>query len=282
MDEAEELILKKIPHTQAYAQIAEKSQHGVSGRMIPGFDKTIQDCARREAHEEVGLNPSDESIHFITMHDDNAAVGLYLIDARSKHPSPPALRPDGVEIVHAEWGRIEAFEIKNVDGLIKVYHPYYDDNGNEFPVEVPLKYALIIGKGIHLSRKMEIELVSKNPEGLSLFTESKNVEAQIIRILKSKRLNPDNLTITDILGKNPEMHLKNIGCSEEKNIPALAQLGKSADLYHTKIRCFAHFFSTAPADKIFSAGDLAKAVHGFSEISQNMASSKVHSFLKMK
>jgi hypothetical protein len=172
-----------------------------------------------------------------------------------------------------------------------VYHPYYDENGNEFEVEVPLKYALIIGLGIQHSRKMEIEAISKDAEGLSLFSERKNVEAKINRILQSKILNPSNLRLNELFGQSPESYLKEIGCDQlpgetlaekSKNMVSLAHLGRHADQYHVRIRWFAHFFSTAPEGKIFCAADLRSAAREFAELEQNMSSSKVHSYCLKK
>jgi 8-oxo-dGTP pyrophosphatase MutT (NUDIX family) len=276
MDEAEELKLKKRPLKEAYQTIAARQNYSLPAtRMTYSYDKSLKDCAMREIKEEIGLQADAGNTHFVAIREDNALVGIYLIDASTKNHAPPDLKIDNLEIAHALWGKLKAFQFKrnNDTGSVLIEVSHYDDDGNEHAIEVPLRYALTIGQGIQYFRNQEIQSISNTPEG-PFFSTRENVEAKVARILKSKRLNPENKALSDILGISPETYLNKLNVGE---IPtALATLGHYAQSYHHKILWLAEAFKNAPVEKVHTAVEIIHILNERNEIEQNTAASKVN------
>lgn len=268
MDEAEELLLKKIPMTRAYQTIAQKAKRPTHKQATKaGYDKSMQDCAHREVQEEIGLHINNANIHFVTLREENAIVGIYLMRAHSKDLNPPVLKIDGIEIAHAAWGKLKAFQVEKnkINGEIQVFFPYYDESGEEHAVQVPMRYALTISKGIQHFRNMEIQQTTPQ------FSTSQNIEARIIRILNTPSLNPRNKKITDILGISPEEHFKTLYPGENKDIEKLATLGLYADRYHAKILYFAQAFENISQDILLTADKLMEILiryHQYTELNK--------------
>ena len=289
MDEAEELKLKKWDLETAYRTILSKS-HAIKGAPSSGYDKNIRGCALRELKEEIGLLVPENAAELVTVREENAIVGIFLVHANTKNPGPPLLKVDGTEIAEAIWGKMKAFQLKNnpISGKISITLSYYTHEGNEYPVEVPMRYALTIGKAVQHFRDKEIQSISRL-NGFSLFTTRESVEAKMNQILKSKILNPDNIQLHQILGLTPEGKLKDFNWKEvpgetqdekTKNLNALAHLGIAGEEYHQKVYLLARLFTLFPVDKLINVNDLIVMMKEYAEIDKNIASGHVHSTLK--
>lgn len=293
MDEAEELILKKVAVDAAYKQIQQKQEPILNilfhkdlaaPSLTPAFDKTVKECALRELKEEINFTPLDHQVHFSHMREENAVVGVFLIKTNDD-ATAPELQVDGLEIKEAMWGKLKAFKLrKNAnDNKLVVEIDYYDDEGDAYPVEVPHRYALTIGQCIQLHRNQELQAISQT-EGVSLFTNRESVEAKLNHLLRSKVLNPTALKLSHILGESPENTLNNLNgvdipgenaAEKSKNATILSNLGQSAENYHHKLRALAKLFTESPADKIYTAQELIFVLKECSSIEQNRSYAKL-------
>ncbi|WP_131777801.1 hypothetical protein [Legionella fairfieldensis] len=290
MDEAEELMLKDIPMQEAYKTIkAKHTGHFKSHEELHlSYDNSTKECAVRESYEEIGYNAALEDVQFVSQREENrlipTIVNVYLIKTKQRNDiAPPPLRVDGVEIKEALWGKLKAFRFEQDHTKVekvRIVLDYYDEEGNCYPVEVPVKYALMIGQAI---RKLRDEDIQKNTmiEGHPLFASRENIEARVKQILKTPSLNKHQKTLQDILGVSPENHLLiEGGLAQEmaEDLKVLANLGKKAENYHKKIVALALAFKKASLNQPLNAEQLTDIVKKAPLIESNLFRSGITLF----
>lgn len=293
MDEAEELMLKGIPMQQAYKTIKEHKMRAESSPPSHAFDVNTKACAVRESHEEVGLTFTTEQVQYVSQREENRIIptiaNVYLIQAKTKEMSPPTLQVDGLEIREGLWGKLHAFNFKNDITKPEQFHialDYYDDEGNQYAIEVPMKYALMIGQAIQRFRNEEIKKLSQLDD-VSLFSSREQVEARVKQTLKCRSLNLESKNLLDILGNPPENCLQNFvtqhlpgDTKQEKcdSLIALSQLGKLAADYHKKIMALAVAFKKMSADIPLSAAHIEAIAKQAPAIEDNLLASRARLF----
>ena len=295
MDESEELMLKNTPMQEAYKAIKVKHTGIVrSHEENSSYDNGTKECAVRESYEEVGYKASLEDVQFVSQREENRLIptiaNVYLIKTKQRSDiAPPSLTVDGVEIKEAMWGKLKAFRFEKDHTKvekIRIVLDYYDEDGNCYPVEVPIKYALMVGQAIRKLRDEEIQKGSMVEE-FALFASRENIEARVKQILKTPSLNKHQKTLQDILGTPPETYLLSEGIgnlpgelAQEKadNLKALASLGKEAENYHKKIVVLAAAFKNASLNQPLSAEQLTDIVKEGPVIESNLFRSGITLF----
>jgi hypothetical protein len=83
MDEAEELLLKNFPMSEAYKTIKERRIGFTESHQSHIYDNSTKGCAVRESYEEVGYKASMQDVQFVSQREENrlipTIVNLYLI-----------------------------------------------------------------------------------------------------------------------------------------------------------------------------------------------------------
>jgi 8-oxo-dGTP pyrophosphatase MutT (NUDIX family) len=295
MDESEELMLKNIPMQEAYKTIKVKHS-GIfkSHEEQSSYDNSTKECAVRESYEEVGYKASLEDVQLVSQREENRLIptiaNVYLIKTKQRSDIvPPSLTVDGVEIKEAMWGKLKAFRFEQDHTKvekIRIVLDYYDEDGNCYPVEVPIKYALMIGQAIRKLRDEEIQKGSMIEE-FALFASRENIEARVKQILKTPSLNKHQKTLQDVFGASPESYLLiegvsnspgNLAQEKDDNLKALANLGKKAENYHKKIMALASAFKNAPFDQPLNAEQLIEIVKEVPVIESNLFRSRITLF----
>jgi len=265
MDEAEELIYKEVPMNIAYASMREKFKH-LPQHVHAGYDASTVACAMRESREEVGLNISPEKVQWVAQREENGLiqtiVNVYLLRADGSNGAPPPLQVDGIEIGEATWGKLQAFKFTRGNAGVQVFLDYFDVDGETHPVEVPIKYAIMIGQAIKKFREDEIESASKI-EGCPLFTSRENIIAHVQRTLRTPALNPSTVSLVDIFGENPENILTTMchgAPSRMVDIRYLSELGRQAEAHHKRCLAIAGAFRDAASLTAAQLVDIAREV----------------------
>lgn len=293
MDEAEELMLKSMPMQKAYKTIKEKRMGTDPIHQEPSsYDNSTQECAKRESYEEVGLKFSIDQIQLISQREENrlipTIVNVYLMKSKHKDITPPTLEVDGIEIKKAIWGKLRAFHLEKDNTKPENFRFTldYNEEGDRHPIEIPIKYALMIGQAIRKLRDDEIQDNSKL-EGCSLFHSRENVEARVKQILNTKSLNLNQRTLLEILGSSPESDLNDLIVSylpgnslreKDENLKALANLGINADNYHKRIISLVVALKKAPLDKPLNADHLIAIAKEGPEIESRLLASRIGLF----
>ncbi len=182
------------------------------------------------------------------------------------------MKVDNSEIKEAVWSKLSAFRFikdKTRNEGFYIVSEYYDEEGENHLIEVPMHYALMIGESVRHFRDKEIQALSQL-DGSSLYSSRENLEAKIKQILNNSRLNPIGKRLEHILGATPESELSDIAINniigktskeKEENLIALSQLGKNAHQYHKKIKILAQILTSMPIDKIPTADHLEYVAH---------------------
>lgn len=292
MDEAEELILKNIPMKAAYAAIKEKRKD-VIPTQPHSYDNSTKECATRECYEEVGLKFTVEQVQMVAQREENrlipSVVAVNLIKSTTKDVTPPTLKVDGLEIKEAIWAKVRAFNFETDSKKpenVRVSLDYYDENDDRYSVEIPIKYALMIGQALKKLRDDEIQTKTQF-DGFALFNSRENIEARVKQILATSTLNSHQKSFQDILGSPPEYDLRELVIKslpgetlqeKHENMKALAQLGKNADNYHKKITVLAGAFKKSSLDRALNADQLVAIAKEGPEIESRLLSSKARLF----
>jgi 8-oxo-dGTP pyrophosphatase MutT (NUDIX family) len=99
------------------------------GRMDPG--ETPVDTALREAHEEVGLDPSLVTVHGELTHLNTVVSRSYIVPKVATVAEPPALRPASAEVERIFW--LPLAELTRSD-------TYHAEQWGDHPVERVLHF----------------------------------------------------------------------------------------------------------------------------------------------
>lgn len=159
MDEAEELILrKKLDVATAYERaIAENKIKLIGAGDVTAYDTSLEDTARREAKEEIGLNLNGLDLILSGHKTDRMTIHCYLVDLNQTGSpfklSPPTLTPDGTEVIEARWVPVKDFTFKIVNKEIVI---------SVGDVPVPIYYALAVSQALSKLHENDISQRVKN------------------------------------------------------------------------------------------------------------------------
>lgn len=146
MDEAEELILRKklnVPTAYALAITNNKAKTIFSNENT-SYDTSLEDTARREAKEEIGLELKSLNLILTGYNTEKITVHYYLVDLNQEgspyiRQFPPTLTPDGEEIIEARWVSLKDFTFKIVNKELEISVQGF---------RVPIYYAMVIGQAL--------------------------------------------------------------------------------------------------------------------------------------